>query len=910
MKRRILIILILITLMLQAINPGSLGFAVVNAAEAASPDFTITRSIDKTEFHQGDTAQIVYSITPTGQLQAPVQSHSDIVIAMDLSTGMAGSKLSASKNAAIELIDKIKAADAGTKIGFVSFGYKVNKTIALTEDLDSISSYISSLKDSNLMSGSNFQDALEKSRALINQGTAQEKYIVFISDGEPNYFTSSYRIKKFENQYAVKEDGVYYYTNFPQKTQKAYDKAMTACNQLASDGTVLYSLGIGSKDDVDINFLSKMALATGGSAYQAELPDTVVQILTQISDSILSAKLSGLVIHDKVPEGISIVDNEAVIMDSEGSISIVLPDIVYKSDGTTPAPFNYVLEVVLNNAGSYTLNNASINYLDIDSAVRIKSINSISFIINAVSGTPGLKISKEISKTELMEGEAATLSYTITPTGSFDEEADRQPIDIVLLMDKSNGMEDNGKLTAALAAAESFVNIFKEAGQGDRISLVTFNRYSQIEVPLTTDYESVLSTIGELQTDDGYSFDSGTNIEIGLKAAENALQGSTNQRYVIMLSDGVPSFYTDTIDKNTYVDYYQYISERYYEGYWISSVKYQKWYKEPSNVIFEGDSMLDYNLAFGEYSYSQGSGDRGYADARAQAGSMGSKGIVLNTVCVTEDSDIDPVFMEELALLGKGTAYTSETTDTLYEVFNNLAKELSQQTLSNIRITEALPEYIEIVADESIKVNGRTVTIEIPDIVFEKGKGTPSPVTVSLQLRFNQEGIYELSEVSKLEYTDWTGVEAASVNMVKLTVTVSKGQGEAINAEIRAFDGDHDVTVISKGKFDAVISFEIQKAGKLNLQICTSAGSEELFANLSTASQISDGYGNVYKITKTEEGFFLTTDKPLTMGSYTVKIKFSIGSIPQRSYYLQMGSGTVPQEQRLRIDVVPMPILL
>ncbi|MDF2521195.1 MAG: hypothetical protein K0R84_1823, partial [Clostridia bacterium] len=227
-----------------------------------------------------------------------------------------------------------------------------------------------------------------------------------------------------------------------------------------------------------------------------------------------------------------------------------------------------------------------------------------------------------------------------------------------------------------------------------------------------------------------------------------------------------------------------------------------------------------------------------------------------------------------------------------------------------IRITETLPESIEIIADESINVNGRTVTIEIPDIIFEKGKGTPSPITVDLQLRFNQEGIYQLSEVSKLEYTDWTGAEAAPVNMDKLTVTVKKGQGEAINAEIRAFDGDHDVTVISKGKFDAVISFAMQKAGRLNLQICTSAGSEELFAALSTASQITDGYGNIYKVTKTEEGFFLTTDKPLTMGSYTVKIKFSIGSIPQKSYYLQMGSGTVTQEEKLRIEVVPMPILL
>lgn len=906
MRNRTFIFILIAIIIVQLINPSSLDITTVNAEVTNPPDFLITRTMDKLIYNQGDTAKITYNITPTGQYVAPIPIGSDIIIALNVYSGMSSSKLSSAKNAAIDFINKVKAANAYNKIGLVSFGYKVNNTIALTDNFDSISTYISGINSTNLLVGSNFQDALEKSQAILDAGKGADQYIVFISDGYPNYFTSTKWLGKYNNKNAKYEDGVYYYTDMPKFTKPAYDNTITACNVLVAKGIVLYSVGIGTGIEVDMTFLSSMAQRTGGIAYQTVLPDSVVQVMTQIPPSKSTVKLSGLVIKDKLPVDIAVVNNSTVVPDSLGNISIKVPDVIYNSDGTMPTNFSYVLEVSLKNAGSYTLDNARIEYLDINSIAKSKPINDLSFTVNEdYSLPPGLAINKQISKAELIEGETASLTYTITPTGSFYEGAVRKPLDIVIAIDRSYGMTEDNKLVNTKQEAESFVNIFKAVNQGDRISLVTFDRYSKIEVPLTSDYDTLINSIRQIQANDGYGFDAGTNMEIGLKAAETALTGSTNQKHIVYFSDGVPSYYTDTISTNSNVEYYLY---SYYSGYTIKHIKYNKWYYEPSNVNFYGSSMLDYNLQYGEYSLEQGVGHRGYIDSREQASSIKSKGIVLNTVCVTGGTDTDLSFMQELASLGGGTAYTTETFGELNYNYDAIVKGLAPQVLSNITITETLPFNIDIIENPYISVNGSTITINISDIIFEKDKGTPAPITVGVELRFTDAGVYQLSDISKLDYTNYDGNVGTSINIPMLTVTVIKTA--PIIADIEVYDGSKQVSVIRKGKFDTIISFYVVNTSKLNLKLNAVPGSEELFNSLSTAAEVRDTNGNIYKLTKTSEGIFITTDHKLTKGSYEIVVKFSIGNIIEKSYFLQMDLGLGDANPTIRVDVVAMPILL
>ncbi len=906
MRNRTFIFILIAIIIVQSINLGSIGITTVNAEVINPPNFSISRTMDKEIYNQWDTAKITYNITPTGQYTTIPQSTSDIIIAMNIYSGMSASKLSSAKSAAIDFINKIKAANANNKVGFVSFGYKVNKSIALTDNLDSISSYIAGINSSNMVEGSNFQDAIEKSQVMLEGSNNLNKNIVFISDGFPNYYTSYKWLGKFKKGDVKYEDGVYYYSDVTKVTQEAYINTTKACKSLANKGIVLYSVGIGTGTDVDMSFLRSMSQETGGSAYQTALPDSVVQVMTKTPPSTNTVKLSGLVIKDKLPAGITVTNNSLVVPDSLGNISIEIPDIIYNSDGTIPTSFSYVLEVSLNNAGSYTLNNSRIDYLDIYSTAKSKPINDLSFTVNPnESLPPGLTINKQISKVELIEGETASLNYTITPIGSFNKNADRKPLDIVITIDRSYGMNEANKLVNTKQEAENLVNIFKTANQGDRISLVTFNRYSKIVVPLTSDYDTLINSIRQIQVDDGYGYDSGTNMEIGLKAAENALVDSTNQRHIVYFSDGVPSCYTDAIDTNSYVYYYKYI---YDYGYKLESEKYNKWYFNPSNVNFYGTSMFDYNLEYGEYSYQQGTGNRGYIDARVQANSIKSKGIVLNTVCVTGGTDTNLSFMQELASLGGGTAYTIATSVELNNKFEAMAKESSTQILSNIKITEALPLDIDIIANPDISINGRIMTINVPDIEFEKDKGTPAPITVSVDLKFTKEGVYKLSNISRLDYTNYDGNAGIPINTQVLTVTVVKAA--PIYADINTYDGSKQISVIRKGKFDAKISFNVVNNGILNLKLCTVSGSEELFSSLSSSAEIRDNIGNIYKLTKTPEGIFITTDYKLAEGDYEITIKLSIGNILEKSYFLQLDLGLGADNPSIRIDVVAMPILL
>lgn len=902
MRKGSYIFTLIVIIIVQLINPCSLGITTVSAEATNPPDFLITRAMDKEIYNQWDKAKITYNITPTGQYTPLPQSASDIIIAMNIYSGMSSTQLSYTKNAAIDFINKIKTANAGNKIGFVSFGYKVNKTIPLTDNLDYISSYITGINSSSMVTGSNFQDALEKSQLILEGSTTKNKYIVFISDGYADYFTSYKWLGKYNNKNTKYENGVYYYTDTPKVTQPAYDNATTACNTLANKGIVLYSVGIGS--GANMTFLRSMSQATRGEAYQTALPDSVVQVMTNKQSGSNTVKLSGLVIKDKLPEGITVTSDSGVVPDSLGNISIVLPDILYSSDGTTPTSFTYVLEVSLDNAGSYTLSNAGIDYLDIDSTTKSKPINDLSFTVNPNNNPPpGLTVNKQISKTELIEGEIASLTYTITPTGSFYKGAARKPLDMVIAIDRSYGMYEGNKLVNSKQEAESLVNIFKTANQGDRISLVIFNRYSKIEIPLTTDYDAIINRIRQIEVDDGYGYDAGTNLEIGLKASETALEGSTNQKHIVCFTDGVPSHYTDTISTSTYVDYYYY---SYYSGYTKQSVRYSSWYYEPSNVNFYGSSMLDYNLQYREYAYSN-TNDRGYIDARGQANSIKSKGIMLDTVCATGGTDTNLSFMQELASIGGGNSYTTETSMELSNKYEAIVNGTAQ-VLKNITITEALPSNIEIIANPNVSVIGSTMTINVPNITFEKDKGTPAQITVSVDLRFIASGEYQLSNTSRLDYTNYDGNAATPISIPKLTVTVIKAA--PINGDIKAYNGSKRVSAIRKGKFDTIISLYVVNSGKLNLKLNAVSGSEELYNSLSTTTYVWDSQDNLYKLTKTTEGIFITTDYQLAKGSYEMVVRFNIGDISEKSYFLQIDLGLGAANPSIRVDVVAMPILL
>ena len=110
--------------------------------------------------------------------------------------------------------------------------------------------------------------------------------------------------------------------------------------------------------------------------------------------------------------------------------------------------------------------------------------------------------------------------------------------DIVLVIDKSGSMENNGKIGKAKMAANDFVDKVLEYA-GVRIGLVTFSGGANQAYGLTdkNDKNNLKKAINNIKTNGG------TFIQAGLYQAQQMLKSSTaTNKIIILLSDGLPTY--------------------------------------------------------------------------------------------------------------------------------------------------------------------------------------------------------------------------------------------------------------------------------------------------------------------------------------------------------------------------------
>ena len=153
-------------------------------------------------------------------------------------------------------------------------------------------------------------------------------------------------------------------------------------------------------------------------------------------------------------------------------------------------------------------------------------------------------------------------------------ETEEPTIDVVLLIDNSWSMSDGGssRLKDAKDAAKQFVNSFLgEKPNGKRqVAVYKFGDDAYQVSPLTSNKGDLQNKINGI-TDKIGNEKQGTNIQAGLRAANKLLndksQSSAQYRYVILLSDGAPTFYYEgqkwkTADKKDFIKVGRY--QQYY----------------------------------------------------------------------------------------------------------------------------------------------------------------------------------------------------------------------------------------------------------------------------------------------------------------------------------------------------------
>jgi Ca-activated chloride channel family protein len=132
---------------------------------------------------------------------------------------------------------------------------------------------------------------------------------------------------------------------------------------------------------------------------------------------------------------------------------------------------------------------------------------------------------------------AFVLALARPQVGSVELNFEQHGRDIVLAIDTSKSMLSTdyapNRLTRAKLGAQDILDSMK----GDRIGLIAFAGAAQVEAPLTTDYQTVLEAITQLDTKTVER--GGTDISSAIHSAELALGKSEGSyRALVLLTDG------------------------------------------------------------------------------------------------------------------------------------------------------------------------------------------------------------------------------------------------------------------------------------------------------------------------------------------------------------------------------------
>lgn len=167
---------------------------VVNEEEESivSPSFdtdirTLTNevSFELTKEAQPTTNYAEWEITLTIEGE-PVEKTTDIVLVLDRSGSMSGSRMQKAKAAARSFVENLLYEGSPVRIALVSFGENAitNRDFTTFNNRNSLISAINSL---NANGGTNIQDGLRRAKELLQNSTADQQTIVLLSDGEPTY---------------------------------------------------------------------------------------------------------------------------------------------------------------------------------------------------------------------------------------------------------------------------------------------------------------------------------------------------------------------------------------------------------------------------------------------------------------------------------------------------------------------------------------------------------------------------------------------------------------------------------------------------------------------------------------------------------------------------------------------------
>lgn len=280
----------------------------------------------------------------------------------------------------------------------------------------------------------------------------------------------------------------------------------------------------------------------------------------------------------------------------------------------------------------------------------------------------GVTVSKTIEGTELEN--VFDITLRVETTGNIKDLINEPDMAVVIVLDISNTMKDNfggeTRYEAAMVAAEAFLTQFANSNSLEisQVGFVAFNTDAHKIFDLTlchtaAEVNKLKNTMREKTWDFiksnsyGESHSRFTNIEAGLKMAEDMLNKASNQhKFVVFLSDGFPTTYI----KSGYQGYDPYTEKG-----------------DPDDDGIFYDDVIDLYCKYGT-SYS----DEAAIRARKQASAMRDSKIIIFSIGVDVGGQTIDDYERD-----NGDFSIIDRTDTTYEIGDASSTESYKNWLKN-----------------------------------------------------------------------------------------------------------------------------------------------------------------------------------------------------------------------------------
>lgn len=344
---------------------------------------------------------------------------------------------------------------------------------------------------------------------------------------------------------------------------------------------------------------------------------------------------------------------------------------------------------------------------------------------------------------------------------------------VVLVIDSSGSMKD-GRLTNAKNVAKSFIDSYGTSGSDRYLAVVNFDTYanafefgrdktSWLDVSNGTNRQTAKNRF------DNLSVGGGTNLEQGLTKAKDLLNASTvksianENKFVIVLTDGAPTYYSAEKNGNFITGYYP-----------------------------KGDGN---------------SCDQDTYDATVTAATeLKSSANSVYTVCYGAQNEIIDCTKETVSNFLKTKIATSaalayvanDGSESLKTAFEAIYKSIEQGLSSGFTVTDPMGEFIQLdessIKDATAKVNGNTITWTPTTGKVSETDGVKTytyTLTYTVKLDTSADGFvdnkyYATNDVTTLAFKDGDENITRNFNVPGVkgetyTVTYNKGDHGTLN---------------------------------------------------------------------------------------------------------------------------------